>query len=102
MYKPIIYLYPTEEMNITVELNLKGDFIYTYPEYPETGWKVTAFPNGDLIEHEKGRKLYSLFWEGDMVNVLPDNTQGFVVESSNLETFFEEKLRLLGLNYKEA
>ena len=66
--KPIIYLYPEEIIDVNVKLELKGKIIYSYPKYPEDGWNVTAYPNGDLIEHEKGRKLYSLFWEGIGLN----------------------------------
>ena len=73
---------------------------YTYPLLPENGWDVTAYPNGDLIEHEKERKLYSLFWEAEGP-VKEDDDTGFVVAAEDLEDFFEEKLELLGLNFKE-
>lgn len=44
-YKPVIYLYPTEETEVTVKLDYAGEFICTYPEY-DGEWKVNAFPDG--------------------------------------------------------
>ena len=54
-----------------------------------------------MIEKEKNRKLYCLFWEARGL-VEQDDDKGFVVASEDLEDFFEEKLELLGLNFKEA
>ena len=76
--------------------------LYTYPKYPSEGWNVIAHPNGDLIESKKGRKLYSLFWEGTTTNNISHDNTGFVVAADDLEDFFEEKLAQLGLNFKEA
>jgi len=98
--KPIIYLYPEKPTDVNVKLEINGEFTYTYPTYPQEGWNVKAYPDGKLVESKKGRELYSLFWEGKG-DKIPDDETGFVVESSNLESFFEEKLTKLGLNYKE-
>ncbi|MBL0104697.1 MAG: carboxypeptidase-like regulatory domain-containing protein [Bacteroidetes bacterium] len=43
--KPIIYLYPEEKQVINVKINYSGEFIHTYPKYPEDGWTITAEPN---------------------------------------------------------
>ena len=51
--KPVIYLYPTEETEVTVKLDLKGDLTCTYPAYRD-GWAVTAYPDGKFID-ENGR-----------------------------------------------
>ena len=55
--KPIIYLYPTEETELTVKLGKQENLLYTYPKYEE-GWKIIAKPNGDLIDCKTGRNLY--------------------------------------------
>ena len=49
--KPVIYLYPREEQEVTVKLDYKGDLTVTYPEYKD-GWNVIASPDGTLINKE--------------------------------------------------
>ncbi len=34
-YKPVIYLYPEEETDAEVKLDIDGSFLYTYPEYKD-------------------------------------------------------------------
>ena len=62
--KPVIYLYPEEEMEVTVKLDFDGTLTSTYPAYGD-GWTVTAQPDGTLTD-EKGREYYCLFWEGSL------------------------------------
>ncbi|HCU25337.1 MAG TPA: hypothetical protein DF383_09980, partial [Deltaproteobacteria bacterium] len=33
--KPVIYLYPPRPMNVLVQLDLHGDFVFTHPAYDE-------------------------------------------------------------------
>lgn len=98
-FKPVIYLYPEDEEEVTVKLGKKENLTCTYPKYKD-GWKVLAKPSGDLIEVETGKELYSLYWEGKN-NVKHDLTEGFIVEGENAASFLEEKLEILGLNSKE-
>ena len=98
-FKPVIYLYPEDEEEVTVKLGKKENLTCTYPKYKD-GWKVLAKPSGDLIELETGKELYSLYWEGKN-NVKHDLTEGFIVEGENAASFLEEKLDILGLNSKE-
>ena len=49
--KPVIYLYPEEETEVTVHLDYVGDLTTTYPAY-ESGWTVTAATNGTLTDSE--------------------------------------------------
>ena len=44
-YKPVIYLYPEEETQVSVQLALDGGLTCTYPAY-QNGWTVTAAPDG--------------------------------------------------------
>ena len=98
--KPIIYLYPTEETEVTVKVGNPENLTHTYPKY-ENSWKVIAKPNGDLIDLKTGRNLYALYWEG--INTIePNMTEGFIVKGENIVKFLEEKLEILGLNEREA
>ena len=45
--KPVIYLYPEKETDVTVKISLDGELTCTYPAYDD-GWKVTAQPDGTL------------------------------------------------------
>ena len=61
--KPVLYLYPEEEMEVTVTLDFDGTLTSTYPAYGD-GWTVTARPDGTLTNPATGREYYCLFWEG--------------------------------------
>ena len=50
--KPVIYLYPETETEITVQLDYSGKLTCTYPTY-DNGWTVTAAPDGKLTD-ERG------------------------------------------------
>lgn len=98
--KPIIYLYPEEEKEVTVTLGYPEKITTSYPKY-ENGWKVIAKPDGTLIYNETGRELYSLYWEGkNTVDI--DTAEGFIVKGEESAQFLEEKLAILGLNEREA
>ena len=47
--KPVIYLYPEEETQVTVKLDYAGELTCTYPAYDD-GWAVTAQPDGTLTD----------------------------------------------------
>ena len=100
-YKPIIYIYPTEETEVSIKAGYPERFTCTYPKY-EGGWKVLAKPNGDLKDLKTGRNLYSLYWEGQDRVQLEDNKEGFIVRGENVSRFLEEKLEILGLNERES
>ena len=61
--KPVIYLYPEETMDISVQLNLKNSkFTTIYPKFnDENTWNVRAKPNGDILMN--GKAYPYLFWE---------------------------------------
>ena len=98
--KPIIYLYPEEEIQITVTLGKYENTTCVYPEYND-GWNVIAKPNGDLIDLNTGRNLYALYWES-ISNVQTSDNSGFVVKGIDTAKFLEEKLAILGLTDREA
>ncbi len=101
--KPIIYIYPEEEMNLQVTLKYPERITCSYPNYfSNDGWNVKAFPNGDLVDLNSGRRLYSLYWEGEFKDLDRSMDEGFCVKGEDSAKFLEEKLDMLGLNYKEA
>lgn len=55
MCKPVIYLYPTEPTDISVNIDFPdgGKFTCTYPDYGN-GWNVTAYPDGTVINKRDG------------------------------------------------
>ena len=100
--KPIIYFYPESEISLNVKLDNPENLTTTYPKYAADGWSVTASPNGDLVDDKTGRKLYALYWEGQTTNLNIDRNVGFIVRGEDSAEFLEEKLAILGLNYKES
>ena len=100
--KPILYFYPTEEMEISVKLPHADRLTTSYPKYPEDGWRILAKPNGTLKDLTTGRELYCLYYEA--LNDTDSNKykDGFVVKGENIAEFLEEKLAILGLNEREA
>lgn len=97
--KPVIYLYPEEEMDVEVKLDIKGELTCTYPKY-NNGWKVCALPNGTLTDLE-GKEYNYLYWEAES-QVDFDMSKGFCVKGEDTAAFLEEALESLGLNRKEA
>ena len=98
-YKPVIYLYPEIETEVTVELDYQGELTCTYPTY-ENGWTVTAQPDGTLTD-ANGQIYNYLYWEGKCETDY-DFSKGFCVKGSDTAAFLETALAKLGLNRKEA
>ncbi len=100
--KPIIYLYPTEEIQVNVTLWIPENLSHTYPKYNSEKWRnVIAQPNGDLTDMDTWRKLYALYREWK--TYAKDNfNEWFVVKWEDIIPFLEEKLALLWLNEREA
>ena len=93
--KPAVYLYPEETSEIEISIIVNGFITKAEPDYL-LGWKVTADSNG-LIDNE----FDYLFYEAQLHNLeLPE--EGWIVNYSNLESWFNQKLPLLGLNQKES
>ena len=100
LFKPVIYLYPEEPMDISVQLNFKDTkFTTIYPKFNgKNTWNVHAQPNGDLSIKDKTYPY--LFWEADSYTEQETN-EGFIVTDEEAEKFLEEKLTILGLNDNE-
>jgi hypothetical protein len=100
-YKPVIYLYPTQEQQTEVKINYLGNLTVTYPDY-NNGWHVTAYPDGKLVNQADNKEYSYLFWEGKS-NVKNDYdfSSGFVVKGNETATFLQNKLKEFGLTPKE-
>lgn len=98
-YKPVIYLYPEAETEVSVKLDYNGKLTCTYPEY-KNGWTVTASPDGTLVG-TNGQIYNYLYWEGE-TNAQYDLSKGFCVKGEDTAAFLEDALAKLGLTRREA
>ena len=103
--KPVLYLYPSRTMRLSVSLDYEGTLTYTYPTPQARAdgavtWRMTASPDGDLTD-ASGRHYPSLFWEGEGPTTFAQN-EGFIVDADAATGFLEEKLSILGLSEREA
>lgn len=98
-YKPVIYLYPEEETEVNVSLELNGDLLISEPLYRD-GWTVTASPDGTLTDSDSRQYDY-LFWEAKL-NADYDMSKGFCVKGGDTEAFLNDALEKLGLTEHEA
>lgn len=97
--KPAIYLYPTDETEVSVKLDFGGKLGVTYPDYGD-GWEVSAFPDGRIVNKQDGEEYSYLFWEGE-ADAQYDLSKGFVVPGDGTAAFLREKLAYLGLTPRE-
>lgn len=101
--KPVIYLYPQSKEDVLVNLDFKGTLQTTYPlyDYQIKGWKVTAYPDGRLINIADNKEYSYLFWDGEMSAAKFDMSKGFVVEGKNTRGFLQDTLAKMGLTPRE-
>ena len=100
-FKPMIYLYPEEDNTLVrVKLGSKEKISTSYPKYVD-GWSVIAEKNGTLKLENSDREYYGLYWEG-LNDIEEKFDEGFCISGKESAEFLEEKLRILGLNDKEA
>ncbi len=100
MDKPVIYAYAPASTAVHIQLDLKGELLFTYPQYIN-GWDFTTGSQG-TIQMENHEYKY-LFWEGttDINSNKTDWNEGFVVERKNLLLFLEKVLGQMGLSSME-
>lgn len=99
-YKPVIYLYPEVETDVSISLDIYGKNPFYYPAYTD-GWNVTAHPDGQLTINDEQYRY--LFWEATQADHLSsiDLNEGFMVEGANATSFLESKLKAVGLTSEE-
>ena len=99
--KPVIYFYPEQQTDISVQVNFPygGELTCTYPDYGD-GWNVTAMPDSTLYD-ANGDEYYCLYWEGKGAADF-DMSKGFCVAGADTAKFLREKLMYIGLTAREA
>ena len=98
--KPVIYLYPEAETEVTVSLDYDGELTCVYPAMEDGVWTVTAAPDGTLTDAE-GQTYNYLYWEG-VSDAEYDFSEGFCVPGGDTAAFLEDALADLGLTRREA
>ena len=98
--KPVIYLDPEAETDVTVTLDYDGELTCVYPAMDSNSWTVTASPDGTLTD-KAGQTYNYLYWEG-VSRAEYDFSQGFCVPGGDTAAFLEDALAALGLNRREA
>ncbi len=98
--KPVIYLYPPKPTDLIVSLAPQGGFSYTEPVYNK-GWRVTANPDGQLVNKDDGKTYPYLFWEGrGGLYAAPE--KNWVIAKDQVETFLNNTLVKMNLNAQET
>ncbi len=94
--KPNIYIYPTERIDLTVQLKFPkgGKIIASVPKYLN-GWNVHVEPSG-IINNE----YQYLFYEAQIPKIL-QRKSGWIIRGENLEDFFRQNLSNLLFSEKE-
>ncbi|NOQ26981.1 MAG: hypothetical protein GQ564_16595 [Bacteroidales bacterium] len=96
VYKPNIYIYPNEQIQLTVKLDfpMGGKIVTSIPEYG-TGWNISVDTNG-LIDN-----TYSyLFYESTQPDIWQRNS-GWIIKKIDLETFFRDNMTNYGFYGQE-
>ena len=97
-YKPIIYLYPTEEMDLTIKFKDPSRLITTYPVYKD-GWNIHVSVDSTITIDN--RSYYALYYD-EIGNFVATFDEGFYVTKENAITFLEESLDEMGFSNREA
>ena len=96
--KPVIYVYSPVKQNFHIDLDLNGEFLFTYPLY-KNGWNFSADSNGTLSSENKTYNY--LFYDAKLAISLNNTNEGFLVKKENLLAFLEEKLTAMNFNSRE-
>lgn len=96
--KPVLYLYPEEKINVTINFEKPDLLETTYPKF-KGKWEVTADVDGTLTD-SKGKEYYALYWDEKKVHSV-DFKEGFYVEKNQAIDFLENKLSYIGLTDRE-
>jgi len=121
--KPVVYLYPETDTNVSVRFTGQVDLTTDIPDY-HGSWNVLAHPNGILEnlqsnncadpDFAKFGSEYAqeacranaypyLFWAGNVLDqAYPQIDEGWIVSSSELDVFLTTKLAEVGLNAQES
>ncbi|GAB5416105.1 MAG: hypothetical protein Crog4KO_13100 [Crocinitomicaceae bacterium] len=98
--KPVLYFYPEETTNLSVEVLPKGEFTFTYPNI-ESGWEFTCTPDGTLQNGEKSYRY--LFWESQQAvpESLLEPQKGIVLSGAEAVAYLETQMTAFGMTSAE-
>lgn len=97
--KPVIYLYPETDLEVSVNLKPQGELTFSYPDYSK-GWNGIAHPDGS-ISIDNTTYPY-LFWESEQhFSKFDRELGGFLIQKANVTESLEKYLIELGFNAKE-
>ena len=97
--KPVLYIYPEEDMDVNISFDNEKVLKTTYPKYND-GWEVHVKSDGSITDNN-GRGYYALYWDEEFDRKV-DFSTGFYVKSEDSIKFLEEKLNEIGLTEREA
>lgn len=99
-YKPVIYLYNDQPLDVEIKYLQDYRLKTTYPEYDD-GWRVHINENGVLNINDSQREYYAIFFDEFRTH---DATfeYGFNVSKDNAREFLENSLDTLGFTNREA
>ena len=95
--KPVLYLYPENDIDVKVSFKRPELLTTTYPKY-NNGWNVSVNSSGSIFDGKNN--YYALYWE-EQPTKKESFKEGFYVEKENAIEFLEEKLSIIGLNDRE-
>jgi len=99
--KPVIYLYPEQETDVSVQVAPKGGLSISDPDYGTNGWFVRATPESKIFNYNNKTEYPYLFWEGYSYDYTRP-CYGFVMSRENVASRMSEILAKLGMNEKES
>ncbi|MBK8805626.1 MAG: hypothetical protein IPO21_02805 [Bacteroidales bacterium] len=94
--KPNIYIYPSEQIDLTVKLNfpMGGKVVASIPDYGK-GWNITVDTSGMI------NNTYSfLFYESKQPDIW-QRSYGWNVQTDKLESFFRQNMTDYGFKGRE-
>jgi hypothetical protein len=100
--KPVIYLYPRARSNVNVQVEVAGGLVATYPKPGPDGWRVTAEPDGTLVDTTTGRQHRYLFWEATSNDLELDPARAHKVASADAAGFLERACGRFALSDAEC
>jgi hypothetical protein len=100
--KPVVYLYPEQMTNVSLQLRISGPFTAQYPPSKNGVWSFRAGPDGVLFDPETERRYSYVFWEGLNPRSFELNpAQAHLINRSEALGFLEKVSARFALNDRE-
>ena len=98
--KPVIYLYPEDTIDVSIDVKPEGEFIFTYPNI-ENGWDFTCTPEGEIKDGDQSYRY--LFWESKqkMEPSIINPKQGAIIKGEEIVAYLENQLAEYGMTASE-